>query len=263
MRRRKVGSVNHLFQLPVLGVAVAVVGLLAYRQVARIARPSQLVVVARSALAAGTMVEDDDVKAVRRGAGDVPEGAISEEDDVTGKRLTRSKDRGEAFVLADFQAARDNGDHALASQIPEGRLLTTLTIRNVTLPRSGLRRGDRIDILVAGLTPQRYRAARVVVRDAYVVGYLSSTRPVSVEQKRGILGMPSGEGDDGPPELSLILALEPDDVLPVAAIDGSGQHVTLVLHNPAADPQVNVASRPNPKPIDVITGAERKRLIVQ
>ena len=66
-----------------------------------------------------------------------------------------------------------------------------------------------------------------------------------------------------PPELSLILALEPDDVLPVAAIDGSGQHVTLVLHNPAADPQVNVASRPNPKPIDVITGAERKRLIVQ
>lgn len=264
MRKGTLGSVNHLFQLPVLGVGVAIVGLLAYRQVARVARPNPYVVIARSALAAGTVVQADDVKQVRRPEKDVPRGAFDDTDDVNGKRLVRAKERGDPLGADDFGVATSDRTQALAQHIPEGRVLTTLTIQNITIPHRGLRQGDRVDVLVAGQTPDNRRAARIVVRDAFIVGYVTPTSP-RAPAHRGLLGIDRALGEgDAPPQTALLLALKPEDVLPIAEIDGAGAHLSLVLHSSTAEGEpLTVAGQPNPKAIDVIIGANRQRVIVR
>jgi len=266
MRSGKFGSANHLFQLPVLGIGIAVVGLLAYRQVARIAHPSRAVVVAAVPLAAGHLIEKDDVKVVRRSADDVAPGAYAKRSEVEDRRLTRAKGPGEPILAVDFQPVTSAPGKSLSRQIPEGRVLTTLTLQNLTLPAHSFKQGDRVDILIAAHTQDRRRRARVVVRDAYVVGYVTPVRPRPQEPK-GLLGrgLGGGEGQSGPKLTALLIALQPDEVLPVAEIDGSGQHVSLVLHSDeedAANPLV-VSGGPPPRTVDLIVGANRERVLVQ
>jgi len=266
MRSGKFGSANHLFQLPVLGIGIAVVGLLAYRQVARIAHPTRSVVVAAIPLAAGHVIDKDDVKVVRRSAEDVPPGAYAKRNEVAERRLARDKGAGDVILSVDFKPVTATPGTSLSRQIPAGRVLTTLTLQNLTLPAHSFKQGDRVDILIAGRTHDRRRAARVVVRDAYVVGYVTPVRPRPREPK-GLLGrsLGGGEGEGGPKLTALLIALQPDEVVPVAEIDGSGQHVSLVLHSEeedAANPLV-VSGGPPPRTVDLIVGANRERVLVQ
>lgn len=267
MRRTRTGAVSHLFQLPVLGAAVTVMGLLGYRQVTRIARPSMAVLVAQSALAAGTVVDEDALEQVKMSADDVPDGAITEPSTIEGKRLSKSKEEGDVFVRDDFSSPSRYASKGFSSVIPDGRVMTTLTIQNITLPASGLRRGDRVDILVSGKTTDRQRGARIVITDAFVLGYVNPSLPQQAEQGTGPFGMDLSPKTKrrGKDPTSLLLALEPNDVLPLAEIDGAGAHISVVLHSieelESGDPLV-ISTRPRAKSVDVIVGAQRERVIV-
>jgi len=265
MKKRNLGSANHLLQIPVVGLAIGVVGLLGYRQFVRMASPSRTVVVAQSALSSGKVVTAEDAKTVRRSSDSVPKDAFSSKADVEGKRLSRAKKGGEPFVTTDFAATVSTTTKPLSWQIPEGRVLTTLTIENLVVPFNNFRQGDSIDILVAGMTQERRRIAQVVVQDAYVVGYVMPKIPRSREVK-GIMGLAKAMPDKekANQKAALLLALKPEDVLPVARIDGSGNHVSLVLHAPPnGQDRLTVSAGPRPKTIDLIVGANRESVVVQ
>lgn len=268
-RRRLVGSVSHLFHLPAIGLAVGVVGLLGYRQVSRVVRSTRPVLVAQTALAAGTVVAADQVGVVRKKQDEVPANALSSPEQAQGRKLARPKQAGDALVGDDFGTAVAKKGASLSSQIPEGRVLTTVTIHNLTVPHQGLVRGDRIDILVSGLTLSRQRAARVVVRDAFVVGYVTPTQPKAPEATPGPFGLDLGSlnlDKKDKPSTALLLALPPDDVIKLAEIDGAGAHITVVLHSvdeATRGEPLMVAGKPYPKTVDVIVGDSRERVIVR
>jgi Flp pilus assembly protein CpaB len=267
-QRSEAGAVNPLFQLTVFVVALAILGILSYRQFTRIGLFTRPVVVAATTLIDGSILERQQLQLVRMSKAAAPEGAVGAIADAEGRQILASKQPGEPITINDlrYRAVRQQKD--LADLVPQGRVLTTLAFSNLSLPASELTRGDRIDVLVAGGSQAEQRRARVVVRDAYFIGHLRRRNPSQGSQADNILGV-----DLSPPtaqpkrdEMALILALRPADVVPLAEIDGSGLHINLVLHGTDSvnsNSMLRVEGYPVPKSVDVIAGVERRKVFVQ
>jgi Flp pilus assembly protein CpaB len=226
-------------------------------------------VVATVPLAAGMILTTQLVEEVQVPEGSVAPGTLFRASDVDGRQLVRPKQKGETLVKDDLGAALSERNNSLSTIIPEGRVLTTLTLENLTIPQKELRRGDRVDILVSGLSPEHRRAARVIVRDAYVVGYVTPPRANEANNKKNLLGVDlsvaphnNSTGDFG----GLLLALKPKDVIPVVEVDGAGAHLSIVLHGRSEVESGQMLAIDNPrtakKTVDVIAGASRQEVIV-
>ena len=265
-RKPNRGQVNVVVQMVVFILAIGLLALLAARQIDRIMNPRRTAVVLTESLKAGSVVNPELVAMGSFKSGEVAATLLDDPGEVAGRTLVRAKKAGEPLYPGDFSQSIGGGGPMLSSLVPEGRVVTTLTLTNLTVPYKELRAGDRVDILVGSAGADRKRTSTVMVRDAQVLGYLAP--PARRQEKgKGLLGMltsGNGEGKTTVPP-GLMLAVKPTDVPALAEIQGSGAPLTLALHarkSVEEGKQLLVGRDLEARSVDVITGETRESIKV-
>lgn len=196
-----------------LGMAVVVAALLAYRQYDRFTNPRVPVWVSASSLSKGQQVADTSLVQVQLPR---PKGALVQRTDIAGRTLVTSKPAGQPFYPADF--APTATDSSLSNDVPQGRVLATIRISAFDLPAAQLGNGDRIDIFQSSGS-----SAVPVARDAQIMGRM------------------------GTPASALVLAVRPEDVVSLTRAQGTRGALKMVLYA-AAD--VRAGRQPNTLPVE-------------
>jgi Flp pilus assembly protein CpaB len=207
---------------------VAVIGVLAYRQIIRFTQTRVPVWVSAGALRAGHVVGRADLRQMEMTT--VPARTLASRTDIEGRKLLANKLSGEPFVASDL-APRPTPT-PLAETIPPGRLLATVAINAMDMPAAQLAAGDRVDIVLA--TPE---GVHMVVKDAHVMGTLTRPQARPAGDSGEILGVDISiptAGSAAPAGMSLVLAVYPLDVYPLAAAEASGRKMKVVLQPAAA-----------------------------
>lgn len=240
----------------VLVLVVIVVAVLAWRLVDRWRGPVAEVWVAAADLAPGSLVGDDDLERDQRRVKKLPAGALVRQEAIAGRLLGRRKQAGDPFVGGDFRRASEGEpapEPALAELLPEGRVLMEVLVPLENVVTRELRRGDRLDLLA---TSRRNGRPQLVADDVYMLGWVDPNRLRQEQQDSE--DEDAGNGDDdaesqqsliqsllqtstrpaassarGPVmtrSSNLLLALNPEDVVPLAEARANGAALTVVLH---------------------------------
>lgn len=272
IRRKKTGGVNPLVQLVVLLVAIALLGLLGYRQYVRMGHAKKPVVVAAAALPEGAVIQPQHVQVIALQEKNIPEGAFLRASDVIGRKLTQAKAKGEPFAAGEMAQADAESTKQLSRAIPEGRVLTSLTLLNPTIPVRSLVRGDRVDIVAAGTQADKTRGAQTIAHDVYVMGYVPPQNGHDRPSKN-LLGLDlsvptlddlNGKKDD---KTTLLVAVNPLDAKKLAQVDGiQDLRLVLVLHGDAEVKKGEMLAIDHPsrplKTVDIILGAKSEKVSV-
>ncbi|WP_373084961.1 hypothetical protein, partial [Zhongshania sp.] len=214
--------------------------------------------VAGGDIAAGAVIMPNMLKEAR-----VSDGAnvMSDPRSLFGKRLKIAKKEGDTFKPGDVVAAQKR--KTLAQAIPEGRVLYTLIPNAGGIPHTQLTGGDRLDVLVTGRG-----GVRTVARDVRLIGVMGGGAKAQGPGDGGAVGMlkqkPKDKSGSGA-GVSLVVAVYPDDVYPLASI-GSSDKVSLVLHGSrdlADGKPLTVRAVPTHRSIEVVSGLSRSRVNVR
>lgn len=266
-KHQTTGSVaTPVLQMVVFVLAIGLLGLLGYRQLDRVLTPRRTVVVLSKAVGAGEKLSAENLTLTELRAKNLSGAVLEDPGAVIGRVLARDKRDGEPLYPSDLATSTAAARTPLAARVPEGRVVTTLMLTNLTIPYRELNAGDRVDILAAGNTRHGGRSSAVIVRGAYVLGYLSP--PVSRSPTaRGLINLAKARPteDKAKSNPGLMLAVLPTDVLPLAEIDGSGVHLSLALHNSqtvADNSMLEIKRSSTPRYVDVITGEKRESVQV-
>lgn len=249
---------RRFLQIGLLALALLLVGVLGFRQVQRLMTPKQEVWVASSDLPAGATVGPQNLKRVKLAESALPKGTLVDASAIAGRELSRPKQEGEAFTGGDF--AGEEKAAAVAEMIPEGRVLTTIRFNLANLPYQNMKTGDRIDLVASG----RGSPARVVAHDAYLVGRMlpKAAPPAPARTGRSALIPPSMTERGATPSVGLLLALHPEDALPLAQAMSSGGSIQVVLHGKTEVAKGELIVLPEHNPVEFIAGSNKSELVV-
>jgi Flp pilus assembly protein CpaB len=245
-----------------LVAAVALIGVLLYRQVSRLGGNRVPVWVAAVDLRPGQMVTPGLMKLTQAPP---PKGALVEQLGIVGRQLKVAKVAGQPFYNADLEPRPV--PPALASTIPVGRLMATVKVAALDLPTQELRQGDRLDIIQAG--PD---GVTMVAHDAFMMGNLSS-QPKARDGSR-VMGVDISPPTDAPasPAEALVLGVFPEDVFPLAAAEASGHKLKIVLHSDTEVKSGVLLTPDPPRPaapgeglpaVEIITGKTKETIYVR
>lgn len=253
-------------QIGLLALALLLVAVLGFRQVRRWMTPTQEVWVASSSLPAGATIGAENLKRARVAETSLPQGVLDARA-IAGRELSRAKQEGEPFVRDDFTGVTEVEEAAIAEMVPEGRVLTTIRVHKELVPYKNLKSGDRVDIVSIDNGGRGDGFARVIARDAYVVGTMYAKAAPPQAQRTGLAALippASSRGSGGSPTVGLLLGLAPEDALPLAQATGSGDTIQVVLHGKAevASGQLLELPERGAAGVEFIAGASRKRLMV-
>ncbi len=248
----------------ILLVAALLVAFLAFRQVHRLTATPMWV--ADAPLAPGTRISSGDLKLVRESKSSLPEGVLLDRGEIEGQVIYRPKAAGRPFFPGDFTRPARPAPTPLATIVPEGRVLTTVKITQTSVPYPQLRMGDRLELVAVGRAGGAGSKAHVVASNVFLIGSLApGSRPAAAAKSRlGASVSPpkqqkKGTGGGG---LSLILALRPEDVLPVAEAQASEAPITVVLHgqNEVRKGELLDLRTAGPKVVELLVGGEREEV---
>lgn len=252
MKRKLNGSATAAVMVFVVSTALA--GVLGVRQVERIS--NHLTWVARVDLVAGTQISRDMLQQ-QRISNDIQ--SVSNPRQLVGKLLLRNKDSGEPFMRSDLQNPPQS---RLAQRVPPGRVLYTLAPKKGAIPHTQLRSGDVFDVLASGPA-----GVRTVARDVRLMGTLTN-KPSAMPEPSGplaLLGTPSGRKVGTATGPSLVVAVHPADVYPLASI-AMGEVISLVLHGAEMvenRERPSISPQPTHRQIEVFKGLKRKTVHVR
>ncbi|EIF43855.1 hypothetical protein DOK_06372 [gamma proteobacterium BDW918] len=214
--------------------------------------------VAGGDIAAGAVIMPNMLKEAR-----ISDGAnvMSDPRSLFGKRLKIAKKEGDTFKPEDIAPAPAR--KTLAQAIPEGRVLYTLIPNAGGIPHSQLTGGDRLDVLVTGRG-----GVRTVARDVRLIGVMDGSAKSQAAADGGPISMlkqkPKNKSGSRT-GVSLVVAVYPDDVYPLASI-GSNDKVSLVLHGSRdlADGQpLRVRAVPTHRSVEVVSGLSRSKVHIR
>lgn len=174
---------------------------------------------------------------------------------VLGKQLDRPKRDGEIIRPAELKRPIKSW---LAQQVPEGKVLYTLSPKLGSIPHNQLRNGDSFDVIATGR-----RGVRTIARDVRLVGVLSGKTAAAATA--AISGF--GAGSSAPRQRgdsSLVVAVAPEYIYPLASI-GQNDNVSIVLHgayDEQADNRPTIDPRPTQRQVEVVSGLSRKMVSV-
>ena len=171
---------------------------------------------------------------------------------LVGKRLVNGKKHGEIFRRNELAAPPRSW---LAQQIPEGKVLYTMKPQAGAIPHSQLRNGDLFDVLATG--PE---GVRTLARDVRLIGVMGGQG--GRQSPGGILA--SGSRTTGTPELSMVVAIAPEYVYPLASIR-SADVVSIVLHGSGhsmTDSRIRIEPAPTHRNIEIVAGLSKRQVAV-
>jgi Flp pilus assembly protein CpaB len=232
-RFRKFGNDKGLTmpQVLLLALTCLVILFLGWRQFDRY-YGSRTVVVATAPLQGGQVIAADDVKTQKMPRREVPEDAILKLEEVVGQTIRNTVEEGGVLAISDFLV--ETLPVEFANMIPEGRVLYTLNLTSLTIPLSGLRMGDSLDVVIQGSSSEdeRLTIANIIAQDVLLIGYTESPNSaVSSGADSGPLGLDLAQPpvEDEEKTTRVMLAVQPEDVVPLAEVDRS-DGLALVLH---------------------------------
>jgi Flp pilus assembly protein CpaB len=248
-------------QIGLLALALLLVAVLGFRQVQRWMTPQKEVWVAAADLPAGATLGSSNLKKIKLAEGALPKGAVVDARALAGRELARPKQEGEPFTRADL-AASEREATAIAELVPEGRVLATVRVLKTMVPYKNLKAGDRVDLVAIG--PRSSGAARVVARDAYVIGTMfKRSAPQETAPRTGLAALvPPPPTPAPPPTVGLILGLHPEDALPLAQVGTKPGQLQVVLHGKTEVASGQLLELPGHEPVEFIAGAKKKNLTV-
>ncbi len=240
-------------------VAAVLVAVLGFRQVHR--ATATPIWVAGAALAAGTRISSQDLKLVHQRKSSLPAGALVDRGDIEAQVIYRPKPGDRPFFAEDFIRPQRPAPIPLATLVPEGRVLTTVKVTQASVPYPQLRMGDRLELVAVGGAS----GARVVASNAFLIGSLAPGRQAPAAKSTNRLGVdlsPPKQQKRGSGGLSLILALRPEDVLPVAETQGSEVSITVVLHghHEVKKGELLDIDSAGPNVVELLVGARREEV---
>lgn len=251
-------------QIGLLALALLLVAVLGFRQIRKWVTPSQDVIVASSNLPAGATIGADNVTKKSIAESSIPSGAVLDARAIAGRELTRAKQEGEPFTRDDFTEAGEAQAMAVAEMVPEGRVLTTIRVPSGLVPYKNIKSGDRVDVVsISGRRGSGF--ARVVAHDAYVVGTMyTKTRPTPQRTGLAALVPPSNSRKAVNATVGLLLALDPEDALPLAQATAGRDAIQVVLHGQAEVARGELLELPErgAAGVEFIAGSSKKRLMV-
>jgi Flp pilus assembly protein CpaB len=254
-------------QIGLLALALLLVAVLGFRQVQRWISPEQEVWVASADLGPGTTLGSHNLKKAKVATSSLPRGAVVDARALSGRELSRPKQEGAPFVREDF-ANGSTSTVAVAEMVPEGRVLTTIRVPKGLVPYKNLKNGDRVDLIsIAGRSGGGY--ARVVASDAYLVGMIFSQQAAQNRNggRRNSLADLVASSSPRPktdPTLGLVLAVHPEDALPLAQAYGGRNRLQVVLHGSAEVASGQLLELPEREAagVELIAGNKSQRLKV-
>lgn len=262
MKLARGGNRRGLWELGSLVIAVVIGGVLLVRLADRWGGDDPSVWVSRGDLAAGLEVAREHLAAAEVTEGNVPRGALDAAA-IAGRRLTRGKAAGEPFFAADF--APHTPQPRLAALVPPGRVLVTLVIDPWSLPVAQLYRGDRLDVIAVAND-----GSRVVARDVYFLGHGSSAEGRRGGDGGGLIPPPPESRRSAGDRANLLLAVAPQDVLPLSQVQARGAILRFALQGAedlAAGRRVTIpapatGSSRTGRSVELIVGADSSRVAV-
>jgi len=253
-------------QIGLLALALLLVAVLGFRQIRRWVTPTQEVYVASSNLPAGATIGADNLTKKRIAESALPSGVLDARA-IAGRELSRAKQEGEPFTRDDFAGAVEAQALAIAEMVPEGRVLATIRVPSGLVPYKNLKSGDRVDVV--SITGERGTGfARVVAHDAYIVGTMYTKTPRTEPQRTGLAALvpPPATGNGGRVNrtIGLLLALDPEDALPLAQATAGRDAIQVVLHGRTEVARGELLELPErgAAGVEFIAGASKKRLMV-
>jgi len=254
-------SRRRYLQIGLLALALLLVAVLGFRQIQRLIKPEKEIWVASSDLPAGSTIGAQNLRKIKMAESALPKGAIADARALTGRELARPKEEGETFLRDDFATSTEQLVSA-AELVPEGRVLTTVRIPKGLVPYKNLKNGDRVDLISVGST-RAGGFADVIVRDAYVIGMIQTVEPKpAAQQQNGLAALvaQSTQRQTADPTFGLILALHPEDAVPLAQAIGRTR-LQVVLHGKTEVTAGQLLELPE-HDVEFIAGSTKQRLVV-
>lgn len=239
-----------LLKIALLALAILAAGILLYRQVDR--WTGRTAWVAKAPMARGAVIERGDLRRVRW-RGELPAGAVEDRRQILGRSVTRDKAAGDPFLAGDLADRPDPGSIAL--RVPEGRVLYTLRVPAVSIPYPDLRRGDRLEVVAVGRT-----GSGPVANDAFFIGWIKPAPPEEDDDGGGLFDLdlrPLGGAGSGAGLITLMLALHPQDVIPVARAQARQARLSLALQGHGGRLELPSTRADE---VELIAGARREKV---
>jgi Flp pilus assembly protein CpaB len=259
------GSRRRYLLIGLLAVAIILVAVLGFRQIQRLVTPQREVWVASSSLPAGTLLGPQNLRKVKVAASSLPKGVVADARALAGREIARPKAEGEPFQAGDFAAAQEQLP-AASEQVPEGRVLTTVRIPKAYVPYKNLKNGDRIDLIAVARGRGSDGFARVVARDAYLVGFIQTVeaRQPQAQNSLAQLVASSSQRPKTDSTIGLILALHPEDAVPLTQSQGHRDALQVVLHGQTEVASGQLLELPEREAagVEYIAGSTTTRLMV-
>lgn len=198
---------------------------------------------------AGASIEPAMIQKVRV---DKQVAGVKDSAQLVGKRLASGKKHGEIFRRNDLTAPPRSW---LAQQVPEGKVLYTMKPQDGAIPHSQLRNGDLFDVLATG--PE---GVRTLARDVRLVGVMGGQTGRPAPSGNFALGSRPASA----PEVSMVVAIAPEYVYPLASIR-SRDVVSIVLHGSSAaggDSRIRIDPAPTHRNIEIVAGLTKRQVAV-
>jgi hypothetical protein len=183
-------------------------------------------------------------------------GTIQNPRQLMGKTLQVNKTAGSAVFSRDLKQAEKK---SLSHAIPPGRVLYTLTHIQKGLPYGQLGDGDRFDVVVKGRG-----GVRTVARDVQLIGINHPTAAQNADKGIKNMLMPKNKKTQSQPGVSLVVAIRPSDVYPLANISASDS-VAMIFHSAhdmAQGTQHNIDPKQRFRQVEMVAGVQRSSVRV-
>ena len=183
-------------------------------------------------------------------------GTIQNPRQLMGKTLQVNKSAGSAVFARDLKPAEKK---SLSHAIPPGRVLYTLTHIQKGLPYGQLGDGDRFDVVVKGRG-----GVRTVARDVQLIGINHPAAAKGTDNGLKNMLMPKDKKVHSPTGVSLVVAIRPADVYPLASISAADS-VAMIFHSAydmAQGTQHNIDPKQRFRQVEMVAGVQRSSVRV-
>jgi len=174
-----------------------------------------------SHLQSGQVITPNSLKRVRIDEEDIP-GTIQNPRQLMGKTLKVNKEAGSTIYPSDLKAKEKR---SLSQAIPPGRVLYTLEHVQKGMPYGQLSDGDRFDVVV-----RSRNGVRTVARDVQLIGINYPAAKKEEDSNLKDMLLPNTKQGTNQPGVSLVVAVRPSDVYPLASIRASDA-IAMIFHS--------------------------------
>ncbi|MBA6350281.1 SAF domain-containing protein [Colwellia sp. BRX8-9] len=183
-------------------------------------------------------------------------GTIQNPRHLMGKTLKVSKRAGSSIYPSDLKTKEKK---SLSEAIPAGRVLFTLEHIQKGMPYEQLSDGDRFDVVVRGRN-----GVRTVARDVQLIGINHPAAKKTADSGLKNMLMPKNKQAGITSGVSLVVAIRPSDVYPLASIKASDS-IAMIFHSAhdrAKGTQYSIDPKQRYRNIEMVAGIRRSSVQV-